>query len=100
MTPARQEELEHIILQEQALIQSIVSEMEKIIIGQRHLLERIILALLANGHVLIEGIPGLGKTLAVKTFSAIIQAKFQRIQFKHWFINSWAFKKLGSVLPM
>jgi MoxR-like ATPase len=81
MTPAKQEELEHIIHQEQALIQSIVSEMEKIIIGQRHLLERIILALLANGHVLIEGIPGLGKTLAVKTFSAIIQAKFQRIQF-------------------
>lgn len=81
MNPAQQQELEQIIRREQALITSILSEMEKVIIGQRHLLERIILALLANGHVLIEGIPGLGKTLAVKTFSAIIQAKFHRIQF-------------------
>jgi MoxR-like ATPase len=77
----QQQELEIIIRQEQALIASILTEMEKVIIGQRHLLERIILALLSNGHLLIEGIPGLGKTLAVKTFSAIIQAKFQRIQF-------------------
>lgn len=81
MTLSKQQELDNAIRQEQALIASILTEMEKVIIGQRHLLERIILALLSNGHVLIEGIPGLGKTLAVKTFSAIIQAKFQRVQF-------------------
>lgn len=81
MDPQQQQELEHAIRQEQALIASILTEMEKVIIGQRHLLERILLALLSNGHLLIEGIPGLGKTLAVKTFSAIIQAKFQRVQF-------------------
>lgn len=81
MNPAQQEELERIIKEEKILIQSILTEMEKVIIGQRHLLDRIVLALLANGHVLIEGIPGLGKTLAVKTFSAIIQAKFHRVQF-------------------
>lgn len=81
MTLSKQQELDNAIRQEQALIASILTEMEKVIIGQRHLLERIILALLSNGHVLIEGIPGLGKTLAVKTFSAIIQARFQRVQF-------------------
>lgn len=81
MNPRQNAELEQVISEEQALIRSILTEMEKVIIGQRHLLERIILALLSNGHVLIEGIPGLGKTLAVKTFSAIIQAKFQRVQF-------------------
>lgn len=81
MNPRQNAELEQVISEEQVLIRSILTEMEKVIIGQRHLLERIILALLSNGHVLIEGIPGLGKTLAVKTFSAIIQAKFQRVQF-------------------
>jgi MoxR-like ATPase len=81
MNPSQNQDLERVIGEEQALIRSILTEMEKVIIGQRHLLERIVLALLSNGHVLIEGIPGLGKTLAVKTFSAIIQAKFQRVQF-------------------
>jgi MoxR-like ATPase len=81
MNPAQQEELERVIKEEKNLLNSIMTEMEKVIIGQRHLLDRIVLALLANGHVLIEGIPGLGKTLAVKTFSAIIQAKFHRVQF-------------------
>ncbi len=81
MNTRQNAELQQVISEEQVLIRSIMTEMEKVIIGQRHLLERIILALLSNGHVLIEGIPGLGKTLAVKTFSAIIQAKFQRVQF-------------------
>lgn len=75
------EQLEQAVKKEQEFISSIYTEMEKVLVGQRHLVERLLLALCANGHVLIEGIPGLGKTLAVKTFSSIIQAKFQRVQF-------------------
>jgi MoxR-like ATPase len=75
------QDLENTIRDEQALITSIFFEMEKVIIGQRHLLESLLLGLLANGHVLIQGIPGLAKTLATKTFSSIIQVRFQRVQF-------------------
>ena len=56
-------------------------EIEKVMVGQRYLLERLLVGLLANGHILIEGVPGLAKTTAVKTLSAVIQTKFQRIQF-------------------
>ena len=69
------------VKRESAFIPAIVMEVEKIMVGQKDLIEKLLVGLLANGHVLIEGIPGLGKTLAVKTFSAIIQAKFQRVQF-------------------
>ncbi len=74
-------ELEETIREEHKIIGTIFEEIEKIIIGQRYLLERILIGLIANGHILIEGVPGLAKTLAVRTFSSIIQAKFQRIQF-------------------
>ncbi len=56
-------------------------EMGKIIVGQRELVERLIIGLLADGHILIEGVPGLAKTLSVRTLAQTIQAKFQRIQF-------------------
>lgn len=81
MDQERQKQLEKTIQQEHGLIDAIFSEMEKVIVGQRYLLERILVGLLANGHVLIEGVPGLAKTLAVRTFASIIQANFQRIQF-------------------
>ena len=55
--------------------------MQKVIVGQRYLLERLIVGLLANGHILLEGVPGLAKTMAVKTLSSAIQTKFQRLQF-------------------
>lgn len=62
-------------------IHQINAELSKVIVGQKYLIERLLMALLANGHILIEGVPGLAKTLAVKTLSGCIQTKFQRIQF-------------------
>ncbi|MBU1888410.1 MAG: MoxR family ATPase [Candidatus Omnitrophica bacterium] len=62
-------------------IHEINAELSKVIVGQKYLTERLLMALLANGHILIEGVPGLAKTLAVKTLSRCIQTKFQRIQF-------------------
>ena len=55
--------------------------MGKVVIGQKYLVDRLILGLLANGHVLLEGVPGLAKTLAVKTLSQCVRAQFKRIQF-------------------
>jgi MoxR-like ATPase len=69
------------VRQESAFIHALVSEIEKVIVGQKYLIERLMVALLANGHVLIEGVPGLAKTLSVKTLSAAIQTSFRRIQF-------------------
>src|SRR2546427_6059732 len=56
-------------------------EIKKVIVGQDHLLERILVALLARGHLLVEGVPGLAKTLAVKTVAAAMQGEFKRVQF-------------------
>ena len=69
------------VRQESAFVQSLVSEMEKVIVGQKYLIERLLVAILANGHVLIEGVPGLAKTLSVKTLSGAINTKFKRLQF-------------------
>ena len=55
--------------------------MEQTIVGQRHLTESLLIALLSNGHILLEGVPGLAKTLAIKTLSQLIDAKYSRIQF-------------------
>ncbi len=57
------------------------NEMSKFIIGQRYLIDRLIVGLLTNGHILIEGVPGIGKTLTIKTLAQTIQADFKRIQF-------------------
>ncbi|MCA9394180.1 MAG: MoxR family ATPase [Candidatus Omnitrophica bacterium] len=81
MDVREQDQLTETILKEHSIIESIFSEMEKVIVGQKYLLERILIGLLANGHILIEGVPGLAKTLTVSTFSSIIHTKFQRIQF-------------------
>lgn len=69
------------IKKESSFVEALLMETEKVIVGQRYLLERLIVGLLANGHILIEGVPGLAKTTAVKTLSAAIQTKYQRIQF-------------------
>lgn len=81
MKPHEEKELENLVRGQGPAVQAILTAMEKTIIGQRTLVEQILLAFLSNGHALIEGIPGLGKTLAVKTFAGLIQAKFQRVQF-------------------
>lgn len=62
-------------------VDRITSEVSKVIVGQRYMIDRLLIGLLSNGHVLLEGVPGLAKTLAVKTLSQAISAQFQRIQF-------------------
>ncbi len=69
------------IKNESAFIDLLMSEIGKVIVGQKVMVERLIIGLLGNGHVLLEGVPGLAKTLAIKTLAAAMQAKFQRIQF-------------------
>ncbi len=69
------------IQRESTFIDALQREISKIIVGQKHMVERLLVGLLSNGHILLEGVPGLAKTLSVKTLAAAIQAKFQRIQF-------------------
>ncbi len=64
-----------------AFIDPLKAEVEKVIIGQKGMLNSLLIGLLCNGHILLEGVPGLAKTLAIKSLSAAIQAKFSRIQF-------------------
>jgi MoxR-like ATPase len=69
------------IQRESAFVDLLQMEVGKIIVGQKYMIERLLIGLLSNGHILLEGVPGLAKTLAIKTLAASIQAKFQRIQF-------------------
>ncbi len=69
------------IRRESAFVEKLNREISKVIVGQKYMIERLLIGLLSNGHVLLEGVPGLAKTLAVKTLSAAIQTKFQRLQF-------------------
>jgi MoxR-like ATPase len=69
------------IEKESAFVDIIRMEMNKVIIGQRHLTDSLLIGLLANGHILLEGVPGLAKTLAIKSLAHIIDAKFSRVQF-------------------
>src|SRR5512132_747040 len=62
-------------------MEKVLYEVKKVIVGQDHLLERMVVALLARGHLLVEGVPGLAKTMAIKTLAQSIGADFQRIQF-------------------
>ena len=64
-----------------AWVKPLRSEIGRVLVGQSHLVDRLLIALLTNSHVLLEGVPGLAKTLAVRTLSSSLQAKFQRIQF-------------------
>jgi MoxR-like ATPase len=69
------------VKRESEFVRTLVSEISKVIVGQKYLIERLVIGLLADGHVLLEGVPGLAKTLSVKTLSAAIQTSFHRIQF-------------------
>ena len=55
--------------------------MDQVIVGQKHLVESLLIGLLADGHILLEGVPGLAKTLAIKTLASLIDSKYSRIQF-------------------
>jgi len=70
-----------LVEQKSEFVRTLLSEMDKVIVGQQYMLERILIGLLANGHILLEGVPGLAKTLAVTVLSRAIDAEFRRIQF-------------------
>lgn len=69
------------VKKESAFVHALVSAIEQVVVGQKYLIERLLVAVLANGHILIEGVPGLAKTLSVKTLAEAIDVDFQRIQF-------------------
>jgi MoxR-like ATPase len=75
------QQLNATIQQQSAFVQTLFAELNKQIIGQQYMLERLLIGLLANGHVLLEGVPGLAKTLAIKTLAKSIGGAFSRIQF-------------------
>ncbi len=74
-------EITHRVETESLVIHQIIAEMEKVVVGQQAFLSRMLIGLLCDGHLLIEGLPGLAKTTAVKTLAGIIRTSFQRIQF-------------------
>ena len=74
-------ELNERIQKESAFVDIITMEMNKVIVGQKQLVENLLIGLLADGHILLEGVPGLAKILAINTLASIIDAKFSRIQF-------------------
>ncbi|MFI3268027.1 MAG: MoxR family ATPase [Rikenellaceae bacterium] len=74
-------ELNERISQESAFVDIVSAEMSKVIVGQRNLVDSLLIGLLSNGHILLEGVPGLAKTLAITTLAQVVDAKFSRIQF-------------------
>ena len=74
-------ELNDRIQRESSFVDILTMEMNKVIVGQKHLMENLLIGLLANGHILLEGVPGLAKTLAINTLASVVDAKFSRIQF-------------------
>ncbi len=74
-------ELNDLVASKNDFVNLITRGMDQTIVGQKHLVESLLIALLSNGHVLLEGVPGLAKTLAIKTLSQLIDAKYSRIQF-------------------
>ena len=75
------QEITRAVEQESVVVRQVMANMEKVIVGQRYLIERMIIGLLCDGHLLLEGLPGLAKTTAVKALATTVQTTFQRIQF-------------------
>lgn len=75
------QEITESVEKESVVLRQIMAEIEKVVVGQRNLMERMLIGLLCDGHLLLEGLPGLAKTTAVKTLAATIRTTFQRIQF-------------------
>ena len=74
-------ELNERIKKQSAFVTNLIAGMDQIIVGQKHLVESLLIGLLSDGHVLLEGVPGLAKTLAIKTLASLVDAKYSRIQF-------------------
>ena len=74
-------ELNILIEQKSSFIESLTMGMNRVIVGQKHLVEALLIGLLSDGHILLEGVPGLAKTLAIKTLAQLVDSKYSRIQF-------------------
>src|SRR5262245_4186944 len=70
-----------LVQKESVFVERVQGELRKVIVGQKTMLDRLLIGLLGGGHLLLEGVPGLAKTLSVKTLADVIDARFQRIQF-------------------
>jgi len=82
MEPAEHvREINQKVREESSFVENLIGEVHRVIVGQKYMVERLIVGLLTRGHILLEGVPGLAKTLAVKTLSSAIDTKFRRIQF-------------------
>jgi MoxR-like ATPase len=79
--PMDVKQIGNLVQEKSEFVRSLFAEMDKVIVGQRYMLERMLIGLLSNGHVLLEGVPGLAKTMAVTTLARAIDASFRRIQF-------------------
>lgn len=75
------EQINAIVEKESVFVEKLLSQISNVIVGQKYMVERLLIGILADGHVLLEGVPGLAKTLSVKTLSDAIDTKFRRIQF-------------------
>lgn len=75
------QELNALIRQQSGFIANLTAGMDKVIVGQKHLVDSLLISLLSDGHILLEGVPGLAKTLAIKTLAQLISSKYSRIQF-------------------
>ena len=74
-------ELNILIEQKSSFVSNLTMGMNRVIVGQRHLVETLLIGLLSDGHILLEGVPGLAKTLAIKTLAQLVDSKYSRIQF-------------------
>jgi MoxR-like ATPase len=79
--PASLRAINEVVARESAFVEQLISEIGRVIVGQRDMVDSLLIGLLCNGHVLLEGVPGLAKTLAVNTLASCIHASFKRIQF-------------------
>lgn len=79
--PVNIRELNELVASKSNFVNLVTQGIGQTIVGQKHLVDSLLIALLANGHVLLEGVPGLAKTLAIKTLAQVIDAKYNRIQF-------------------
>ena len=75
-------ELNERIERQSAFVTNLMEGMNQVIVGQKHLIESLLIGLLSDGHILLEGVPGLAKTLAIKTLASLIDSKYSRVQFK------------------
>ena len=74
-------ELNEKIERQSGFVTNLVTGMNQVIVGQKHLIDSLLIGLLSDGHILLEGVPGLAKTLAIKTLASLIDSKYSRIQF-------------------